>query len=98
MLIPSNWWQLRASFYPSWFNLLLRDMKRSNLIILCVLLLFAGALSTIALARPAMLAPWAHLLPVKVWRLIEAISFLTVFALAALGIAKRNKGRGQGVF
>ena len=68
-------------------------MKRVNLIVFCIFLIFVGVLSTIVLARPAMLAPWGRLLSPKVSRLIEAIGILTVYALAALGIAKR-KGRG----
>jgi hypothetical protein len=68
-------------------------MKRTNLIIFCSFLIFVVAMSTIALTHPALLAPFARLLPNRVWRLLEAISFLTVYALAALGIAKR-KGSG----
>jgi hypothetical protein len=67
-------------------------MKRANLIIFCVFLIFMGALYAVTLAHPAVLAPFARRLPNKAWRLLEAISFLTVYALAALGIAKR-KGR-----
>ncbi|HVY41233.1 MAG TPA: hypothetical protein VHM31_25020 [Polyangia bacterium] len=68
-------------------------MKRGNVVMVGVSLAVMVAVMVVTLKRPDLVAPYAKLLPRWAWRSLQVVSFLLVYGLTGLAIARRRRER-----
>ena len=72
-------------------------MKRGNVVMAGVAMAVIVAVMVVTLKRPDLLAPYAEvyakLLPKWAWRPLEVVSFLSLYGLTGLAIARRRRER-----
>ena len=73
-------------------------MKRGNMVAVAVFTAFSAALMVVTIKRPEFVAPYARLLPRWAWRPLEVVSFLFLYGLTGLSIARRRRARRSGAW
>ncbi len=68
-------------------------MKRENMVRAGVVAAVMVAFAVLPLVRPELLAPYAKLLPRWAWRPLQVVSFLFLFGMTGLAIARRRQER-----
>ena len=68
-------------------------VPRANLVLMTVTLVATSVVSGLVLTHPRSpaLVAYGHLLSLRGWRILEAVSFLFLFAVTAIARAKRQR-------